>query len=60
LTHFGGGQKPDAIIIVDNSSQDHTLDRAFLAGHHHTPSGNLGTSSTVRTGFTYALAHGVK
>jgi GT2 family glycosyltransferase len=51
-------RKPDAIIIVDNGSRDHTLDRTFpwwvTIIRHPT---NLGTSGTVRTGFTYALAH---
>src|ERR1051326_5108055 len=52
-------RKPDAIIIVDNGSTDRTLDRAFprcvtAIIRHPT---NLGTSGTVRTGFTFALEH---
>src|SRR6266436_2732008 len=51
-------RKPDAIIIVDNGSRDDTLDRTFpcwvtIIRHRTT----LGTSGTIRTGFTYALVH---
>ncbi len=51
-------RKPDAIIIVDNGSMDETLERTFPGSvtviRHPT---NLGTSGSIRTGFTYALEH---
>jgi glycosyltransferase involved in cell wall biosynthesis len=48
----------DSILIVDNASMDGTLDRVperVIAIRHPQ---NVGTSGAVRTGFTYALAHG--
>ena len=51
-------RRPDAILIVDNASTDKTLDRTFpeqvtVIRNHM----NLGTSGTIRTGFSHALAH---
>ncbi len=50
---------PDAIVIVDNASTDKTLDRPF--GDDVTivrNQKNLGTSGTIRIGFSHALTHG--
>jgi GT2 family glycosyltransferase len=49
----------DAILIVDNASTDGTLDRVFpeQVTVIRNPS-DLGTSGSVRIGFTYALDHG--
>jgi len=46
----------DEIVIVDNGSQDDTLNRTFLEKVHVIRHGeNLGTSGAVHTGFQYAL-----
>ncbi len=49
---------PDAILIVDNASTDGTLDRLFPeeVAVIRNPT-DLGTSGSVRKGFTYALEH---
>ena len=49
---------PDAIIIVDNGSNDATVDRAFPASIVVIRnSENLGTAGAVQIGLTYALEH---
>jgi rhamnopyranosyl-N-acetylglucosaminyl-diphospho-decaprenol beta-1,3/1,4-galactofuranosyltransferase len=50
---------PDAILIVDNASTDGTLDRVFpeKVTVIRNPA-DLGTSGSVRIGFTYASDHG--
>jgi|SRR5277367_3693866 GT2 family glycosyltransferase len=49
---------PDAIIVVDNASTDGTLDRAFPKKATIVRNAeDLGTSGSIRVGFTHALEH---